>query len=139
MIPDACTIRVDSRPHPGLDETEVREALQAAIDKIAAQQPDTRYEMVLADRKNSYLIEREHPLVQALDASVRDVTGEDPRYAAGSWLADTASFGELVPTVIFGPGHDPIYTPNESLAVSDIERAAEIYTVATVRLLGGGP
>jgi acetylornithine deacetylase/succinyl-diaminopimelate desuccinylase-like protein len=139
MIPDACTIRVDSRPHPGLDETEVREALQATIDKIAAQQPDTRYEMVLADRKDSYLIEREHPLVQALDASVRDVTGEDPRYAAGSWLADTASFGKLVPTVIFGPGHDPVYTPNESLPVSDIERAAEIYTVATVRLLGGGP
>jgi acetylornithine deacetylase/succinyl-diaminopimelate desuccinylase-like protein len=42
-----------------------------------------------------------------------------------------------VPTVIFGPGHEPVYTPNESLALSDIERAAEIYTVATVRLLDG--
>jgi len=138
MIPDECTIRVDSRPHPGLDERPVREALEAAIEKVAARQPDTRYEMVLADRKDSYLIEREHPLVQALDVSIREVTGEEPRYGAGSWLADTASFGKLVPTVIFGPGHDPVYTPNESLAVSDIERAAEIYTVATVRLLGGG-
>jgi acetylornithine deacetylase len=136
MIPDACTIRVDSRPHPGLDETPVREALEAAIEKIAAKQPDTRYEMVLADRKDSYLIERRHPLVQALDVSIREVTGEEPRYAAGSWLADTASFGKLVPTVIFGPGHDPVYTPNESLAVGDIERAAEVYTVATVHLLG---
>lgn len=138
MIPDECTIRVDSRPHPGLDEKLVRDALGAAIAKVAAGQPDTRYEMVLADRKDSYLIEREHPLVQALDLSVEEVTGEAPRYAAGSWLADTASFGKLVPTVIFGPGHDPVYTPNESLAVSDIERAAEIYTVATVRLLGAG-
>ena len=136
MIPDQCTIRVDSRPHPGLDETPVREALQAAIDKVAAEHPDTHYEMVLADRKDSYLIDREHPLVQALDASVRDVTGEEPRYAAGSWLADTASFGKLVPTVIFGPGHDPVYTPNESLAITDIERAADVYTIATVRMLG---
>jgi hypothetical protein len=32
-----------------------------------------------------------------------------------------------------------VYTPNESLAVGDIERAAEIYTITTVRLLGGGP
>ena len=139
MIPDECTIRVDSRPHPGMDEVPVRDALGTAIAKIAAQHPDTRYEMVLADRKDSYLIERDHPLVRALDASIREVTGEAPRYAAGSWLADTASFGKLVPTVIFGPGHDPVYTPNESLAVGDIERAAEIYTVTTVRLLGGGP
>ena len=61
------------------------------------------------------------------------------RAGTGSWLADTASFGKLVPTVIFGRGHDPVYTPNESLEVSDIERAAEIYTVTTVRLLGGRP
>jgi acetylornithine deacetylase/succinyl-diaminopimelate desuccinylase-like protein len=137
MIPDECTIRVDSRPHPGLDETPVREALQAAIDRIAAHNADTRYELVLADRKDSYLIERDHPLVQALDASFREVVGDEPRYAAGSWLADTASFGKIVPTVIFGPGHDPVYTPNESLAVRDIERATEIYAVTTVRLLDG--
>jgi acetylornithine deacetylase len=137
MIPDECTIRVDSRPHPGLDEEPIREALQAAIDNVAARHPDTRYEMVLADRKDSYLIEREHPLVEALDAAFQDAMGREPRYGAGSWLADTASFGKLVPTVIFGPGHDPVYTPNESLEVSDIENATAVYTLTAVRLLGG--
>jgi len=139
MIPDECTIRVDSRPHPGMGEEPVRTALQERIDVVAARFPDTRYEMVLADRKDSYLIERDHPLVEAVDAACHEVLGRPPRYSAGSWLADTASFGNLVPTVIFGPGHDPVYTPNESLAVGDIERAAEIYTLTTVRLLGGGP
>ena len=139
MIPDECTIRVDSRPHPGLDAAPVRDALQAAIDRVASRHPDTRYEMVLADRKDSYLIEREHPLVRAVDAAFTEVFGVEPRHAAGSWLADTASFGKLVPTVIFGPGHDPVYTPNESLAVADIGRAAEIYALATVRLLGEVP
>jgi acetylornithine deacetylase len=42
MIPDECTIRVDSRPHPGLDETPVRVALEAAIAKVASQHPDTQ-------------------------------------------------------------------------------------------------
>jgi acetylornithine deacetylase/succinyl-diaminopimelate desuccinylase-like protein len=93
--------------------------------------------MVLADRKDSYLIERDHPLVEAVDAACHEVLGRAPRYSAGSWLADTASFGKLVPTVILGPGHDPVYTPNESLGVGDIEAAAEIYTLAAVRLLGG--
>lgn len=137
MIPDETTIRVDSRPHPGLGEEAVRGELQERIDRVAARFPDTRYEMVLADRKDSYLIERDHPLVQALHASFEELEGAEPRYAAGSWLADTASFGKLVPTVIFGPGHDPVYTPNEFLEVRDIHRAAQINTLTAVRLLGG--
>ena len=138
MIPDETTVRVDSRPHPGLGEEPVRSALEECIERVAESHPDTRYEMVLADRKDSYLIEREHPLVQALHGAYEELEGEAPRYAAGSWLADTASFGKLVPTVIFGPGHDPVYTPNEYLEVADIHRAAQINTLTAVRLLGGG-
>jgi acetylornithine deacetylase len=138
MIPDETTIRVDSRPHPGLGEEPVRGALQECIDRVAARFPDTLYEMVLADRKDSYLIERDHPLVRALHAAYEELEGAEPSYAAGSWLADTASFGKVVPTVIFGPGHDPVYTPNEFLEVADIHRAAQINTLTAVRLLGSG-
>ncbi|MBS1880041.1 MAG: M20/M25/M40 family metallo-hydrolase [Actinobacteria bacterium] len=134
MIPDETVMRIDSRPHPGIDAEQVREYLQAAIDRAAARRPDGRYEMVLADRKDSYLIERDHPLVEALDAAFQQVAGREPRYAAGSWLADTASFGKQIPTVIFGPGHDPVYTPNEWLDVADIKEAAQVNTVMTVLL-----
>jgi acetylornithine deacetylase/succinyl-diaminopimelate desuccinylase-like protein len=138
MIPDETTIRVDSRPHPGLGEEAVKPALEECIATVAERFPDTRYEMVLADRKDSYLIEREHPLVRGLHAAFEELEGREPRYGAGSWLADTASVGQLVPTVIFGPGHDPVYTPNEYLDVADIERAARINTLTAVRLLGDG-
>jgi acetylornithine deacetylase len=138
MIPDECTLRVDSRPHPGMDAEPVRAVLQELVDRVAALHPDTRYEMVLADRKDSYLIDRGHPLVRSLHDAFVEHEGAPPKYAAGSWLADTASFGGLIPTVIFGPGHDPVYTPNEWLAVEDIERAAQITTLTSLRLLGGG-
>lgn len=134
MIPDEAVLRIDSRPHPGIDAERVREYLQAALDRAAAKRPEGRYEMVLADRKDSYLIERDHPLVQSLDQAYREVAGEEPKYAAGSWLADTASFGKLVPTVIFGPGHDPVYTPNESLEIEDIKVAARVNTLMTAIL-----
>ena len=79
--------------------------------------------MVLADRKDSYLIDRDHPLVRALaDASEAGHAARSRRYGAGSWLADTASFGQPVPTVIFGPGREPVYTPNEWLETADIEQ-----------------
>jgi acetylornithine deacetylase/succinyl-diaminopimelate desuccinylase-like protein len=134
MIPDETVLRIDSRPHPGIEAEQVREYLQAAVDRAAAKRPDGRYEMVLADRKDSYLIERDHPLVESLDEAFQQVTGKAPRYAAGSWLADTASFGKQVPTVIFGPGHDPVYTPNEWLDTADIKEAALVNTAMTVLL-----
>jgi acetylornithine deacetylase/succinyl-diaminopimelate desuccinylase-like protein len=91
--------------------------------------------MVLADRKDSYLIDRDEPLVRALAEACVAVTGSEPAYSAGSWLADTASFGRLVPTVIYGPGREPVYTPNEWLETEDIERATRVYAATAALLL----
>jgi acetylornithine deacetylase/succinyl-diaminopimelate desuccinylase-like protein len=135
MIPDECTIRVDSRPHPGIDAAEVEAVLRGAIARAEARDPEARYELVLADRKDSYLIDRDEPLVRALAEACVAVTGTEPGYSAGSWLADTASFGRLVPTVIYGPGREPVYTPNEWLETEDIERATRVYAGAAALLL----
>lgn len=135
MIPDTCTIRVDSRPQPGVEEGEVRALLEGAIARVCARDPQARYELVLADRKRSYLIDRDHPLVAALAEAFRAVTGKEPSYGGGSWLADSASTGHLVPTVIFGPGREPVYMPNEWLAVDDVHVAARVNAAASAILL----
>jgi acetylornithine deacetylase len=135
MIPDECTIRVDSRPQPGVEEAEVRQLILGAVERARAADPEAQYEVVLADSKSSHLIERDHELTTALAAGFRAVTRTEPRYGAGSWLADTASFGQLVPTVIFGPGHEPVYMPNEWLATEDIEVAARVYAATAAILL----
>jgi acetylornithine deacetylase/succinyl-diaminopimelate desuccinylase-like protein len=134
MIPDECTIRVDSRPQPGVEE-EVRELIAGAVERARAADTEAQYEVVLADSKSPHLIERDHELTTALAAGFRAVTGTEPRYGGGSWLADTASFGQLVPTVIFGPGHEPVYMPNEWLATEDIEVAARVYAATAAILL----
>jgi acetylornithine deacetylase/succinyl-diaminopimelate desuccinylase-like protein len=135
MIPDECTIRVDSRPQPGIEPEQVRALLDGAIERARARDPEARYEVVLADQKNAHLIEREHPLVQALARAFRSVTGTEPRYGGGSWLADTASTGHLVPTVIFGPGREPVYMPNEWLAVDDVRVATRVDAALAAILL----
>jgi acetylornithine deacetylase/succinyl-diaminopimelate desuccinylase-like protein len=53
----------------------------------------------------------------------------EPPLRAESWLGDTASFGDKVPTVIFGPGGPPVYCPDEHLTVEDINEAAKAYAV----------
>jgi len=135
MIPDECTIRVDSRPQPGVEEAEVEALIRGAVERAMARDPEARYEVVLADRKRPHLIDRDHPLTVALDQAYRSVTGEAPAYGGGSWLADTASTGHHCPTVIFGPGHEPVYMPNEWLGVSDIETAAKVTTAMAAILL----
>jgi acetylornithine deacetylase/succinyl-diaminopimelate desuccinylase-like protein len=135
MIPDECTIRVDSRPHPGVEPDEVRGLLEGAIARAQARDAEARYEMILADEKRAHLIDREHPLTQALARAYRTVTGEEPQWGAGSWLADTASTGHLVPTVIFGPGREPVYMPNEWLAVEDVHVAARVNAATAAILL----
>lgn len=135
MIPDECTIRVDSRPQPGVTVEQVRRLIEEAMARARAGDPEARYEVVLADEKSPHLIERDHPLTVALDRAFRIVAGREPDYGGGSWLADTASFGRLVPTVIFGPGREPVYTPNEWLATADIELAARVYAATATILL----
>ncbi len=135
MIPDECTIRVDSRPQPGIEEPEVKALIEGAVERALARDPDARYEIVLADRKSSHLIDRDHELVRALADAYASVVGAEPAYGGGSWLADTASTGHLVPTVIFGPGHEPVYMPNEWLAVEDVHVAATVNAVTSAALL----
>jgi acetylornithine deacetylase/succinyl-diaminopimelate desuccinylase-like protein len=71
--------------------------------------------------------------------SLRDawetVMGRPAKFLGGSWLADTASVGHLCETVIFGPGGDPVYQPDESLALSDMEAATRIYALTALKLL----
>ena len=135
MIPDECTIRVDSRPQPGVEIDEVRRLIEGAVERAQERDPEARYDIVLADEKSSHLIERDHPLTVAMAEAIQSVTGSAAAYGGGSWLADTASFGNLVPTVIFGPGREPVYMPNEWLATEDIEIAAQVYAATAAILL----
>ncbi len=135
MIPDECTIRIDSRPQPTIEEAEVEALIRRAIERAEARDPQARYELVLADRKRPHLIERDHPLTVALAQAYESVAGEEPGYGGGSWLADTASTGHHCPTVIFGPGREPVYMPNEWLDVADIHTAARVNAVTAAIVL----
>jgi acetylornithine deacetylase/succinyl-diaminopimelate desuccinylase-like protein len=135
MIPDRCTIRVDTRPQPGVPLEEVQSVLEQALERAKARDPQIRLEVVVADKKNSFMVDRNAPIVRALSESWETVMGRAPKLVGGSWLGDTASVGHLCDTVIFGPGGEPVYQPNESLALSDIEAATKIYALTAAKML----
>jgi len=129
MIPDECVIRVDCRPQPGVSVETVRAEIDRCLTK--AKERDDRFvaEVDLVDVKSPYVADPASPVVQTMIEAVRQVRGAEPRLMAAGWLGDTASFGSEVPTVIFGPGGEPVYCADENLSVADIVEATQVYAV----------
>jgi acetylornithine deacetylase/succinyl-diaminopimelate desuccinylase-like protein len=130
MIPDECVIRVDSRPQPGVTIEQVRAEIDRCLARAREAEPRLEYSVELADVKSGYLAAPEDPVVELMRSAVREVRGGDePPLVVENWLGDTASFGEKVPTVIFGPGGPPVYCPDEHLTVEDIHEATKVYAL----------
>lgn len=127
MIPDECVIRVDCRPQPGVTIEQAREEIDRCLGVAAAADPRFKADVVLADVKSGYLAAPEDHVVRLMRDAVRTVRGSEPALVVENWLGDTASFGEKVPTVIFGPGGPPVYCPDEHLTVEDIHEATKVY------------
>lgn len=137
MIPDECVIRVDCRPQPGVEVETVRAEIGRCLD--AAKERDERFaaRVDLVDVKSSYLADPESTVVQTMIEAVRQVRGAEPVLMAADWLGDTASFGDDIPTVIFGPGGEPVYCADENLSVDDIAEATKVYAVFAALALAG--
>jgi acetylornithine deacetylase/succinyl-diaminopimelate desuccinylase-like protein len=106
---------------------EVRAEVDRCLAAAAKADPRFRADVVLADVKSGYLAEPEDEVVRLMRSAVRHVRGSEPPLVVENWLGDTASFGEKVPTVIFGPGGPPVYCPDEHLTVEDIYEATKVY------------
>lgn len=129
MIPDETVIRVDCRPQPGVSIDQCREEIDRCL--AAAKKLDPRFEaeVRLVDEKQGYLVERDAEVVSIMADAVSSVRGSEtpPSFKVEGWLGDTASFGSMVPTVVFGPGGEPVYCADENLSVADIHDATKVY------------
>jgi acetylornithine deacetylase len=135
MIPDECVIRLDCRPQPGVDVETVRAEVDRCLNNALRADSRFRARVELVDTKPPYVADPHSNVVQTMIDAVRQVRGTEPPLKAAGWLGDTASFGDRIPTVIFGPGGEPVYCPNERLSVHDIVEATRVYTAfATLAL-----
>jgi acetylornithine deacetylase/succinyl-diaminopimelate desuccinylase-like protein len=138
MIPDECVIRVDCRPQPGVSIEEVRAEIDRCLEQAAARDPRFRATVQLADVKQGYLAGRDDEVVTVMKDAVRAVRGSEPILQVAGWLGDTASYGDTIPTVIFGPGGEPVYCPDEHLSIDDILEATRVYATFGALALTAG-
>ncbi|MDA0636841.1 M20 family metallopeptidase [Nonomuraea sp. MCN248] len=133
VIPATASVFVDVRTVPGVDHKEVadRVAALAAWDGIAAEVS------VLVDRP-PVDVPVDDPVVAALAAAHRDVTGEEPVYGGvpGSTDGTVLTHWGGVPSVVYGPGGKWIaHQADEYVEVAEIVTCTRVFAEAARRFL----
>jgi acetylornithine deacetylase/succinyl-diaminopimelate desuccinylase-like protein len=150
-IPGRCDAVLSVLSPAGASLTDVREAIDAFLRMLEKEDGEVRYERKVLPMGAGRLwlrpgeIDPEHAGVKALESAVKAHGKNAPevRKFNGGWVdsvemmrPDGKGFSEPA-AITFGPGDFELaHTVDEHIAVADVAEAAEIYTAATLELLG---
>jgi tripeptide aminopeptidase len=125
IVPDRCTFSIDVRSH---DERKLSDLVQELLETItfAASLEQCEADTTVDDSYRGYRFSRgDLPVRLAAEALTR--TGIEPVYGLGGGGADANVFNERgVPCLNLANGMTAIHTPDEHIAVADLERMVEV-------------
>ena len=141
VVPGDCTISVDRRLIPGETKESAVAEIRQALDAVAAEDPDFRYELRIdshGDFIPANITDERSPLVRTLQESIRAVTGQEPAYYVAWAGATDGRFYRAagIDTVGYGPGGERAHGANECVYVDDLVTQARVYVETITRLLG---
>ena len=134
-VVDRCTAVLDRRFLPEETLSDVRAELEALLREAGA-----RYELRERMIVHPTATVSDAPIVLALSSAVSEVYARPAALVASPGTYDQKHFtrsGGLDDVVAYGPGRlDLAHKPDEWVALDDLERAAQVMALATMRLLG---
>jgi acetylornithine deacetylase/succinyl-diaminopimelate desuccinylase-like protein len=134
-FPATCRIVGTRRWIPGNPLDAVEAEYRALLDRVAAETGCT-FELDFKLVRGAYEIDEDHPLLQALQASYLEVTGETLEPTGVKVVADGALFAAAgIPTVYHGPVGSGAHADVEYMTVDELVRAANVYVALLRRLL----
>lgn len=132
LFPDRCTLTVDFRIVPGMSKETIRADLARLLDRIAAGDPDFRYEIEFAQDffPLPFDAPRDSPVAHSVVAAHTRVHGAAPKPATvlkfaasdASWMQAAGMTG-----IIYGPTGRYLSRPDERCQTSDLVQAARAY------------
>ena len=140
VVPGQCTFSIDRRLIPGETRESAVAEIVATLDDIASQDAAFRYELDVDPLKNhipANITVDSSPIVQALQASITKVTGQEPEYfVAWSGATDGRFYRQAgIDTVGYGPGGENAHGANEAVQVDDLVTQARVYVETITRML----
>jgi len=140
VVPGECTFSIDRRLIPGETRDSAVAEIVSTLDNIARDDPAFRYELEidpLKDHIPANITESSSPLVQTLQRSVSEVTGQEPQYfVAWAGATDGRFYRQAgIDTVGYGPGGENAHGANEAVKIDDLVTQARVYIETISRLL----
>jgi tripeptide aminopeptidase len=135
IVPEWCTFEAEARSH---DERKLQDLVQEMLDSItfAAQAADCEVETQIEETYRGYRFKRDDLPVRLAADALRAV-GVEPTYALTGGGADANVFtARGIPCVNVANGMAEIHTPDEHVAVADLERMVA-FTLALVEKARG--
>ena len=141
VVPGECRFTIDRRLIPGETPESALAEIQEALAEVAASDPDFRYEIVTdphGDTIPANITDASPPIVQAMQASIEEVTGAAPEYFVAWAGATDGRFYRLagIDTVGYGPGGENAHGANEAVYLDDLETQAKVWAATVTKLLG---
>jgi tripeptide aminopeptidase len=125
IVPEWCTFEAEARAH---DERKLRELVQEMLDAVtfAAGLTECEAETTLEETYLGYRFRRDDLPVRLAAAALARV-GAEPRYVLTGGAADANVFnGRGFQCLNLANGMTAIHTPDEHIAVTDLDRMAEV-------------
>jgi succinyl-diaminopimelate desuccinylase len=140
VVPGECTFSIDRRLIPGETRESAVAEIVAMLDTIAGEDPAFRYELDVDPRKDhipANITEESSPIVQALQASITNVTSREPEYfVAWAGATDGRFYRQAgIDTVGYGPGGENAHGANEAVHIDDLVTQAGVYVETITRVL----
>jgi acetylornithine deacetylase len=133
-VPDSCEIVLLTRNTPATGSREFMDEVNARIRSFAEDQGiriEISDDVLITDGLDT---QRDERVVRVAAQSLRSC-GIIPKYAGKPYGTDSFLLtGVGIPTIVFGPGSDlECHTPDESIDVTDVERAADVLSEIMLR------
>lgn len=139
VIPEICTLEIDCRLVPGVSEGYILQALDDILCRLSGQGQRFRYEIEVTNSEKGVVTDTDphHPLIQAMAASLEEITGRPAELAGYKQASDGRVFAKLgIPIAIFGPGDPGLgHSPNECIPVQQLLDATKALALTIIRIL----
>ncbi len=141
VIPDFCQVEIDVRTLPDVPLEELEQVIRSTAEEAAAARGEGY--AIGMEQSVPHLppvkIPRDMKEIDILARSISDVPGEMPLFAPFPASCEASFlFSAGIPTVIFGPGRiEQAHSADEYVSVTQVVAAARIYSLLTLRFLGG--
>ena len=126
-VPDSCVIRVDRHTVVG----ETKELIKKDFDELLkGSNLGCSYSLSWMERDTPflepYLLNQDHPWVKQFLSAFRDFYQKEPDISYGKSVGDFNAFGQVMPTIVYGPTGGNVHGPNECVFMDSIERCRDL-------------